>query len=97
VVMTESVPSLRRRIATHANTAPSARLDRGPRRMDTEQPRQPVIEDGAVVTAGFVAERAGDPALADAVQVGWAQRSRGAGVPTANDPEGGRQATAAEA
>lgn len=31
-----------------------------------EQPQQPVLEDGAVVTAGFVAERAGDPALADA-------------------------------
>ncbi len=29
-----------------------------------EQPRQPVIEDGAIVAAGLVAERAGDPALA---------------------------------
>jgi len=30
-----------------------------------EQPRQPVIEDGAIVAAGLVAERAGDPALAN--------------------------------
>jgi hypothetical protein len=31
-----------------------------------EQPRQAVIEDGAIVAAGLVTERAGDPALAGA-------------------------------
>ena len=35
-------------------------------RQSLEQPWQPVIEDGTVVATGFVAERAGDPALADA-------------------------------
>ena len=35
-------------------------------RQGLEQPRQPVVEDGAIVAAGLVAERAGDPALADA-------------------------------
>ncbi|KRQ02897.1 hypothetical protein AOQ71_34405 [Bradyrhizobium manausense] len=34
-----------------------------------EQPRQPLIEDEAAVPAGLVAERASNPAFADA---GWA-------------------------
>ena len=35
-----------------------------------EQPRHAMVEDGAVVAAGLVAERAGDPALADAGRAG---------------------------
>jgi hypothetical protein len=33
-----------------------------------EQPGQPMVEDGTIVAACLVAERAGDPALADAGQ-----------------------------
>ena len=35
-------------------------------RQSLEQPWQPMVEDGAVVAACLVAERAGDPTLADA-------------------------------
>src|SRR5271154_3700858 len=38
-------------------------------RQSFEQPWQPMVEDGTVVAACLVAERAGDPTLADA---GWA-------------------------
>ena len=35
-----------------------------------EEPWQPVIEDGAVVAAGFLAERAGEPGLSDTARAG---------------------------
>jgi hypothetical protein len=49
-------------------------------RESLEQPRETMIEDGSVVAAGLVAERAGDPALAgsgrDSVTMPGVRRSR---------------------
>ena len=51
-----------------------------------EEPRDALVEDGASVTTGLVAKRAGDPALADAAGPG------DQAVLMAVDPVAGRQA-----
>jgi hypothetical protein len=62
---------------THAGILRSRPLEEPPiapvaagERESFEQPRQAMVEDEAIVAAGLVAERAGDPTLADAGRPG---------------------------